>query len=67
MSHAESDMPSDAAPDTPQGVGARLLRKEDLDASSASIIVSNDEDLLQLEKPFGIEILKPAAFVARFK
>jgi len=36
-------------------------------ASSASIIVSNDEDLLQLEKPFGIEILKPAAFVARFK
>jgi putative PIN family toxin of toxin-antitoxin system len=36
-------------------------------ASGASIIVSNDEDLLELEKPFGIEIMKPAAFVARFK
>jgi carbon-monoxide dehydrogenase large subunit len=29
MSHAESDPPSDAAPGTRQGVGARMLRKED--------------------------------------
>src|ERR1700693_2779539 len=29
MSHAESDLPPDAATDTKQGVGARLLRKED--------------------------------------
>jgi len=36
-------------------------------AAGAKIVVSNDEDLLTLEKPFGIEILKPAAFVARFK
>src|SRR5579863_3135660 len=29
MSHAESDLPANAAPYTKQGVGARLLRKED--------------------------------------
>src|SRR6202035_2972710 len=29
MSHAEGDLASDAAADTGQGVGARLLRKED--------------------------------------
>ena len=29
MSHAESNLPSDAAPGSQQGVGARLLRKED--------------------------------------
>ena len=36
-------------------------------AGGAKIIVSHDTDLLELEKPFGIEILKPAIFVARFK
>jgi predicted nucleic acid-binding protein len=36
-------------------------------ASGAKIIVSHDTDLLDLGKPFGIEILKPAIFVARFK
>jgi putative PIN family toxin of toxin-antitoxin system len=36
-------------------------------ASGAKIIVSHDEDLLELEKPFGIEIMRPSAFVARFK
>ena len=36
-------------------------------AAGAKIIVSYDEDLLVLEKPFGIEILKPTVFVARFR
>jgi putative PIN family toxin of toxin-antitoxin system len=36
-------------------------------ASGAKIIVSHDADLLALEKPFGIEIVKPAICVARFK
>jgi putative PIN family toxin of toxin-antitoxin system len=36
-------------------------------ASGAKVIVSYDPDLLELEKPFGIEILKPAIFVAQFK
>ena len=36
-------------------------------AGGAKVVVSHDKDLLELEKPFGIEILKPAAFVARFK
>jgi putative PIN family toxin of toxin-antitoxin system len=36
-------------------------------ASGAKIIVSHDKDLLALEKPFGVEILKPTVFVARFK
>jgi putative PIN family toxin of toxin-antitoxin system len=36
-------------------------------ASGAKTIVSHDKDLLVLEKPFGIEILKPAVFVARFR
>ncbi|HXC35178.1 MAG TPA: PIN domain-containing protein [Candidatus Acidoferrales bacterium] len=36
-------------------------------ASGAKIIVSHDADLLALEKPFGIDIMKPAIFVARFK
>jgi uncharacterized protein len=36
-------------------------------AGGARIIVSCDEDLLALGKPFGIEILKPTIFVARFK
>jgi putative PIN family toxin of toxin-antitoxin system len=36
-------------------------------ACGAKIIVSKDNDLLDLEKPFGVEILKPTTFVARFK
>jgi len=36
-------------------------------AGGAKIIISHDKDLLDLEKPFGIEILKPAVFVARFR
>jgi len=36
-------------------------------ASGAKIVASYDKDLLALKRPFGIEILKPAVFVARFK
>jgi uncharacterized protein len=36
-------------------------------AGGAKVIVSRDDDLLALGKPFGIEIMKPAIFVARFK
>ncbi len=36
-------------------------------ASGAKIIASKDKDLLVLRKPFGIEIITPAIFVARFK
>jgi putative PIN family toxin of toxin-antitoxin system len=36
-------------------------------AGGAKMIVSKDKDLLDLGKPFGIEILKPAIFVAHFK
>ncbi len=36
-------------------------------ASGAELIVTHDEDLLALEKPFGIEMVKPAVFVARTK
>ena len=36
-------------------------------ASGAKTIVSHDPDLLELEKPFGIEILKPSVFLARMK
>jgi putative PIN family toxin of toxin-antitoxin system len=35
-------------------------------ACGAKIIVSKDKDLLVLDKPFGIEILPPRQFVARF-
>jgi putative PIN family toxin of toxin-antitoxin system len=36
-------------------------------AAGAKIIVSYDADLRDLQKPFGIDILRPAAFVTRFK
>ena len=36
-------------------------------ASSATIVVSKDQDLLTLGKPFGIEILVPRQLLARFK
>ena len=34
-------------------------------ASGAKTIISRDDDLLDLEKPFGIEILTPRQFLAR--
>ena len=33
-------------------------------AARAKFIVSNDQDLLELGKPFGIEIIRPAQFIA---
>lgn len=36
-------------------------------AGGAKIVVSHDADLLALGKPYGVEMLKPAIFVARFK
>ena len=36
-------------------------------SARAKFIVSNDQDLLALGKPFGIEILRPAQFIARHK
>jgi putative PIN family toxin of toxin-antitoxin system len=36
-------------------------------ASRAKTIISRDEDLLVLEKPFGIEILTPRQFLARMR
>jgi len=36
-------------------------------ASGAKTIISKDHDLLDLEKPFGIEIVRPSTFVARFR
>ena len=35
-------------------------------ASGAKRVVSKDKDLLDMEKPFGIEILTPRAFLAQF-
>jgi uncharacterized protein len=35
-------------------------------ACGAKIIVSKDNDLLVLEKPFGVEILPPRQFLSRF-
>ncbi len=36
-------------------------------ASGAKAIISRDEDLLALEKPFGIEILTPRQFLTRIR
>jgi putative PIN family toxin of toxin-antitoxin system len=36
-------------------------------AAHASVIVSYDNDLLSLEKPFGIEIIRPAQFLKLVK
>ena len=36
-------------------------------AARAEIIVSFDNDLLALKKPFGIEMLKPSAFAAKMR
>lgn len=35
-------------------------------AGSASFVVSYDKDLLAMEKPFGVEIIRPAEFLRRF-
>lgn len=58
----------------PAPLGKRLCRdvKDDVFlacalSSGARFIVSNDEDLLALGKPFGIEIVQPAEFIARQK
>ena len=36
-------------------------------AASAQYIVTYDKDLLDLEKPFGIEIIRPAEFLRRIR
>lgn len=36
-------------------------------SARASFIVSSDQDLLDLGKPFGIEIVRPAQFIARHR
>ena len=36
-------------------------------AANAKFIVTSDQDLLKLRKPFGIEIIQPAQFIARHK
>ena len=35
-------------------------------ASGARVVISKDNDLLVLEKPFGIQILTPRQFLSRF-
>ena len=58
----------------PSPVGKQRSRDADDDlflacalASGAKTIISKDGDLLVLEKPFGIEILTPRQFWARFR
>jgi putative PIN family toxin of toxin-antitoxin system len=58
----------------PAPVGKQRSRDPDDDpflacalASDAKIIVSRDMDLLELEKPFGIEILTPRLFLGKFE
>jgi uncharacterized protein len=36
-------------------------------SANAKLIVSSDQDLLTLRKPFGIEIVQPSQFIARHK
>jgi len=36
-------------------------------AARAEVVVSYDKDLLVLEKPFGVEILRPAQLLRRIK
>jgi putative PIN family toxin of toxin-antitoxin system len=36
-------------------------------SAGAAFIISNDQDLLRLGKPFGIEIIQPAQFIVRHK
>ena len=58
----------------PAPVGKQRSRDPDDDpflacalASGAKVVVSKDNDLLILEKPFGIEILTPRQFLSRFR
>lgn len=58
----------------PVPVGKQRSRDPDDDpflacalASNARIIISNDDDLLALEKPFGIAIHTPQQFLSRFR
>ena len=58
----------------PAPVGKQRSRDPDDDpflacalASGAKVIISKDNDLLILEKPFGIEILTPRQFLPRFR
>jgi putative PIN family toxin of toxin-antitoxin system len=58
----------------PTPLGKRRSRDPDDDpflacalASNAKIIVSKDNDLIVLEKPFGIEIFTPRRLLARFR
>ena len=58
----------------PAPVGKQRSRDRDDDpflacalASGAKVIISKDNDLLILEKPFGIEILTPRQFLSRFR
>jgi putative PIN family toxin of toxin-antitoxin system len=58
----------------PSPIGKQRSRDPDNDlflacalASGAKTIISKDKDLLVLEKPFGIEIVTPKQFLARFR
>jgi putative PIN family toxin of toxin-antitoxin system len=58
----------------PSALGARRSRdaKDDIYlagalAASAHYIVTYDNDLLDLEKPFGIQTIRPAEFLRRLK
>ncbi len=58
----------------PSPIGKQRSRDADDDlflacalASGAKTIISKDKDLLVLEKPFGIEIVTPRQFLARFR
>lgn len=58
----------------PAPLGKQRSRDKDDDpvlacalASGAKVIISKDNDLLVLEKPFGIAILTPQQFLAQFR
>lgn len=58
----------------PVALGREISRDPDDDqflacalASGAKTVISKDHDLLVLEKPFGIEIITPRRFLARFR
>jgi predicted nucleic acid-binding protein len=58
----------------PAPLGSQRSRDADDDpflacalASGAKTIISRDNDLLILEKPFGIEIVTPRQFLARLR
>ncbi len=56
----------------PLGKGRSRDAKDDIFlacalSARAKFIVSSDQDLLELQKPFGIEVISPAKFIARHK